>query len=402
MLRSYLTMRCLILAALLIAFTRASALPEAEGNTLCADLNAYFKLTFSITAHGGNGKTIRVRPNQSIQRAIASAPRGSRIIVERGEYKEQLTIKTNDLTLIGERGATLLPPPVPVTNECTNFAGPNDDQTPTQAGICIIGAGLALDGFVSEHVRVKAVQRPVRGVKVTGFTVKEFSGFNILVVGAQDTEICDNKLLDSPKYGFLTAGSVNTKVSGNEIGSTRPENRFIGLCMDNFSRVKVTGNKISNYFIGLCIQTDGAEVEDNRVSNACFGAFLDPGVRDVRLRGNRFTDAFPNGCAGFGAAAISVDGAVGARVENNFIKGWKTEDAQNLTAGIAVVDDPCLFPSLSCEGVGIPAVARDNVVKGNVLRDNNFDIFVNTTGSGNEFKRNRCDTSNKAGVCRSG
>jgi nitrous oxidase accessory protein NosD len=288
-----------------------------------------------------------------------------------------------------------------VNNECTRFAGPNADNTTTQAGICIAGAGLALEEFFTEHVRVTSVQRPVRGVKVSGFTVKDFSGFNILVVGAENTEICDNKLLDGPKYGFLTAGSVNTKVTDNEIGSTRPENRFIGLCMDNFSKVKVTRNRISNYFIGLCIQTDGAQVEDNEVSDACFGSFLDPGVRDVRLRGNRFTDAFPNGCAGFGAAAISVDGAIGARVENNLIERWKTEDAQNLTAGIVVVDDPCLSPSLSCEGLGISAVAKDNVVKGNRLDDNNFDIFVNTTGSGNEFRRNRCETSNKEGVCRS-
>lgn len=312
-----------------------------------------------------------------------------------------MTIKTNDISLIGERGATLIPPKKPMNNECTNFAGPNADKTPSQAGICITGAALDLEDFVIEHKRVKAVQRPVRGVKVSGFTVKDFSGFNILVLGAEDTEIRENKLLDSPKYGFLTAGSVNTRVLGNEIGSTRPENRFIGLCMDNFSKVKVVGNKISNYFIGLCIQTDGAEVEDNRVTDACFGAFLDPGVRDVRLRGNRFTDAFPNGCAGVGAAAISVDGAIGARVENNFIKGWKTEDAQNLTAGIVVVDDPCLSPSLSCQGLGIPAVAQGNIIKGNTLDDNDFDIFVNTTGSGNEFRRNRCETSNKAGVCRS-
>jgi nitrous oxidase accessory protein NosD len=354
-----------------------------------------------IAAHRGNSKTIRVRPDQSIQGAIASAPRGSRIIVAAGEYKEQLTIKTNDITLIGEEGATLIPPDVPVNNECTNFAGLNADNTPSQAGICIAGAGLTLGDFVTEHVQVRSVQKPVRGVKVSGFTVKDFSGFNILVLGAENTEICDNKLLDSPKYGFLTAGSVNTKVTDNEIGSTRPGNRFISFCMDNLSKVKVIKNKISNYFIGLCIQTDGAQVEDNEVSDACFGAFLDPGVKDVRLRGDHFTNAFRNGCAGFGAAAISVDGAIGARVENNFIQGWKTEDVKNLTAGIAVVDDPCLSPSISCEGLGIPAIARDNLVKGNTLRDNDFDIFVYTNGTGNEFRGNRCASSNKDGVCKS-
>jgi len=355
-----------------------------------------------IAVHEGHGKTIRVKQGQSIQMAIKSAPRGSRIIVEAGEYKEQLTIKTNDITLIGESGAALVPPDLPVDNECTSFAGPNDDKTPSQAGICIAGAGLDLENFVSEHTRVKSVQRPVRGVKVSGFTVKGFSGFNILVIGAKDTEICGNKLLDSPKYGFLTAGSTNTKVLENEIGSTRPGFRLIGLCMDNFSKVKVVGNRISDYFIGLCIQTDGAEVEDNQVSDACFGAFLDPGVKHVRLRGNRITNALPNGCARFGAAAISVDGAIGARIENNLVQGWKTEDAQNITAGIVVVDDPCLSPSLSCEGLGIPAVARGNVVKGNTLRDNDLDIFVNATGSDNVFRRNRCATSNMDGICGSG
>lgn len=130
--------------------------------------------------------------------------------------------------------------------------------------------------------------------------------------------------------------------------------------------------------------------------------FPGSGVSDVRLRGNRFTDAIRNGCAvaGIGASAIRVDGAIGARVENNFIKGWKTEDAQTMTTGIAVVDDPCSFPSLSCEGVGIPAVARNNLVKGNTLDDNDLDISVETSGPGNEFRRNRCDTSNKAGVCK--
>jgi hypothetical protein len=73
----------------------------------------------------------------------------------------------------------------------------------SQADICITGAGLDLGDFVTENVRVKSVKRPVRGIQVSGFTVKDFSGFDVLVVCGEDTEICDDKLLDSPKYGFL-------------------------------------------------------------------------------------------------------------------------------------------------------------------------------------------------------
>ena len=83
------------------------------------------------------------------------------------------------------------------------------------------------------------------------------------------------------------------------------------------------------------------------------------------------------------------------------MQGWKTNDPR--TAGIVVADDPCnLEPlSLACLAAGGPAVARDNRVRGNTLRDNTLDVFVNTTGTGNEFRSNDCDKSNVRGICRS-
>lgn len=162
-------------------------------------------------------------------------------------------IKTDGISLVGN-GVTLTPPEPAVENECTNFAGPISppaDTRPSQAGICVAGSGLDLSDFINEHKRVNAVQKPVKGVSISGFTVDGFSGFNILVIGGENVEVCSNKLLDGPKYGFLTAGSKNTKVSNNEITSTIPGFHFIGLCMDNFSKVKVSKNKISTYYIGL-------------------------------------------------------------------------------------------------------------------------------------------------------
>jgi len=148
----------------------------------------------------------------------------------------------------------LTPQDPPVENECTGFAGPvnpPNDTTPSQAGICVAGSGLDLSDFVAEHKRVNSVQTPVEGVTISGFTISGFSGFNILVIGGENVEVCSNKLLDGPKYGFLTAGSKNTKVSNNEVTSTLPGFYFIGICMDNLSKVKVSKNKISTYYIGL-------------------------------------------------------------------------------------------------------------------------------------------------------
>lgn len=148
------------------------------------------------------------------------------------------------------------------------------------------------------------------------------------------------------------------------------------------------------------IQTDGAEIEGNEVNDACFGAFFDPGVKDVRFQNNKMIRSLPQ-CKPFGASGIILDGSIGARVENNYVEGWKTDDPK--TAGIAVTDDPCNSEpaSIACLAVGGPAIARDNRVRGNTLRDNALDIFLNTTGTGNEFRRNDCDTSNTENVCRS-
>jgi nitrous oxidase accessory protein NosD len=199
---------------------------------------------------GVASKTIHVRAGHSIQAAIKSAPPGSRIVVDPGNYAEQLLIGTDGITLVGN-GVNLTLPKFPVKNKCTGFAGPNADKTPSQAGICVAGHGLKLDDFVVEHQRVKEVQTPVKDVTITGFTVSGFSGPNILVLGGENVNVYGNKLLDGPTYGFLTAGSVNTKVSDNEITSKVPGFYFIGICMDNFSKVKVSKNRVSAYYIGL-------------------------------------------------------------------------------------------------------------------------------------------------------
>lgn len=162
-----------------------------------------------------------------------------------------MTINKDGITLVG-KGVTLKPPGSFHKNACTGFAGPLPDGSQTQAGICVAGSDIHADDFVVEHQKVTGVGRPVRDVTVTGFTVEGFVGFNILVLGAENAKVYDNTVRDNPVYGILTAGSKNTEISGNVVTTSLKDTfNFVGICMDNLDKVKVTKNKISDYFIGL-------------------------------------------------------------------------------------------------------------------------------------------------------
>jgi nitrous oxidase accessory protein NosD len=332
----------------------------------------FIGLAGSASAHGGS--TI-VQPGESIQAAIDAARPGARIVVRAGTYAEQLTIQTDDIDLIGS-GAVLVPPTPAVENTCSGLAGDG-----TQAGICVTGADVGLAQFVVEHRKVLSVGRPVKDVSITGFQVRGFSGEDIAVVGAQDARVAGNKLIDGGRYGFLTAGSTNTRVTANTVTSTTTL-RFIGICMDNLAGVRVSNNRISGYNVALCVQTPFAEVRNNDVSASCIGVFVDPFIAGAKIDGNHIGATNPLCATGsaFGAFGIILDGAVNTEVHHNRIEGQTLGAPPNdLAVGIAVVDDPTTTPV---------AVASGNVVTGNKLSNNDHDLFVATVGTGNVIARN--------------
>ncbi|KAF4978213.1 hypothetical protein FZEAL_5374 [Fusarium zealandicum] len=329
-------------------------------------------------------QTWHVKPRQSIQHAIKSASRGDHIVVEAGTYREQLTINKDGIELIGH-GAILTPPKKAVKNQCSGLSGEN-----TEVGICVIGTGVKLSAFQAEHRRVLSVKKPVKDVSVSGFDVRGFSGINIAVVGAKNARVVNNKLTDGAKYGALTLGSYDTFISNNKVTATLLG--FIGICNDNFSGVLITKNHVANHIIGLCIQTPGADIQYNEVTASCFGAFVDPGVKGAKIRHNHFGPSNA-ACEKIGVSGIILDGAIKTLVRDNVIEGQKNGGTG---AGIVVVDDECNKTgpelSLSCIILGRKAVSKDNLIIGNTLRDNDFDLFINTAGSGNVAKCNTCST----------
>lgn len=339
-----------------------------------------------------SSRKIYVKSGQKIQKAIRSAPPGSEIVVAAGTYAEQLLIAKDGIRLRGEEGAILQAPAIPTQNTCSGNFGPG-----TQAGICIAGAGIELAGFVAEHQKVLSVRRPVKGVSVSGFQVQGFAG-NILVLGAEHTRIEHNTLLDGAIYGALASGSHDTVIDGNTITSSNPAAPgLIAMCMDNFSGAYGSNNGITFYVIGICIQTDGAELHDNDVSYGCRLAFADPYVKGIKIYNNHLHNSF-NACDALGSYGVTLAGPNGALVKGNLIEEIHNEGP---SAGIYVADDPCTEGSLACsENPGVLVVAKNNKVVGNKLSNNDLDIWNNSTGSGNVFRRNRCSSSLPENICR--
>jgi Periplasmic copper-binding protein (NosD) len=294
-------------------------------------------------------------------------------VVGPGNYAEQLTVNKDGISLVGQ-GAVLLPPTTPLTNECSGLAGPG-----TQTGICVVGTGVTLAPFVVEHRKVVSVDQPVTHVSVSGFQVRGFSGANIALVGAQDSQVTGNWLYDGGQYGALSDGSMDTIIADNAVIATG-EILFIGICTDNVAGSEVSNNHVSGYYVGLCIQTPGADIHNNDVSNCCVGAAVDPNVKGATLQHNRFGPTNPACTLAGGAVGIYLSGSIDADVRYNLIEGQQLE---GMAAGLGVVDD---------YSTGSAIVASGNVVVFNTLKDNDLDIYLNTTGTGNVVANNDCTT----------
>jgi hypothetical protein len=133
------------------------------------------------------------------------------------------------------------------------------------------------------------VEQTVKHVSISGFQVRGFSGPNIALLGAQGSQVIGSWLYDGVQYGALTAGSTNTIVADNAVISTTGI-LFIGICTDNFAGSQVYNNHVSGYDVGLCIQTSGAEVRNNDVTNCCGDAYTSIRERKfaVKLRSAQF------------------------------------------------------------------------------------------------------------------
>jgi parallel beta-helix repeat protein len=324
-----------------------------------------------------SAKETRVRPGQSIQAAIDAAKSGDRILVEAGTYGEYLTISKDGIHLVG-RNAVIVQPVnyPPIGNGCRGLSGPSTD-----AAICIIGDNVQLKEYADDqfHREFISVDRYVDGVTVEGFQINHFFGLGVAVVGAKNTEIRGNIAYDNPYYGILSLGSKGSLITRNTIYASDIYLTAIGV--DDKSDVHITQNNISDYNVGIDVQTKGADVGHNKVTNCCYGIHVNPSVDRAKILHNHIgsSNALCNPIFNGNATGILIDGATNTDVKHNQVTG--TDDGgypDSIAAGIAIIDSPS-------------QVAKGNEVTHNTLSNNEQDLLVVSAGK-NEVAHNTCTT----------
>jgi hypothetical protein len=310
--------------------------------------------------------TVTVQAPQKIQPAIDAAAPGDIIKVKAGTYNEQLVFNgKNGITLIGTN-AILNPPAIISVNDCSYI-------TPAilPVGICINGKTTGSPA-AGEHIVVAQSGPQIKNTVVSGFKVSGFPGANIAVIGAIDTTVSGNTLLDGGVFGLISITSTNTMATGNIITSSAIGTT--GMSMADTAASTFLKNNVTGYATGVRIEVSSGIVKDNYINNCCMGITVNPKVAGAVLSTNHIKDVNPV-CS----LPTNTDPAGGILVNGGIKSNIKGNVASNLhragnAAGITLTDSTTP-----------PSVASDNRFLLNFLLFDDVTIKKATTGTGNTF-----------------
>jgi parallel beta-helix repeat protein len=324
-----------------------------------------------------------VGPGDSIQAVVDAAKPGQTVDVLAGTYHEAVCLTADGVSLRGH-AAVIVPPVQAPHTPCES------DPSGQTVGIAIVGnldlaAGEVLD--------------PISDVTVSGFRVEGFASFGIGMIGGRNVDIVGNTAIDNNEYGiarFVSTGGVlrGNRVTGSEeaglylgdspeanasiIDNTAWNNGFFGIFVRDSTHGRVTGNTSYGNCVGIMVFSEhswapagdwvvtGNSVRDN--TKACPASEEGPPLSGI---------------------GVALAGAQGVTVRGNVVTGNRAGGPSIVSGGV-VVFSTAGFGGLDPSG---------NLVQGNVLRDNDPDLFNDGTGTDNRFIGNACQTSAPTGLC---
>jgi parallel beta-helix repeat protein len=331
-----------------------------------------------------------VRPGESIQAALDAAPPGGTVVVQPGEYRENLEIVKDGVTLLG-RGAVLRPPDTPEHRRCSAAIGLPGNMF----GVCVAGDL----GPSSVPGGEPIVNEAVHNVTVRGLTVAGFPLTGIVVFGGQDTRIAGNELHGGTAYALLVSVSSGTAVTGNRVIGGDSAGIYIGTAPA--ADALVAGNTVTDAgLMGIYLRnTSHGTVTANNVQGACVGIGLvataprQDAVSDWRVTANHLQRNNRTCRAG---ATLTGTGVLLAGVSRITVSG-------------NVIHHNEVAPGTAPWGGGIvlaggrfggPTDSIGVTITGNLLYENlPYDITVLDPGVDNRIERNVCQTSLPAALC---
>ncbi|MFF4169630.1 nitrous oxide reductase family maturation protein NosD [Streptomyces sp. NPDC001744] len=320
----------------------------------------------------------RVKPGESIQKALDAARPGDTVVLSPGTYRESVTVTTPGLTL---RGSGVFPTVlVPGGTKGGACAGAGH-------GICVTGT----EGRPVERVTVRSLT--LRGFAKNGLWASRTDRLRVQGVTAEK----------NGNWGIAQERSVRSVLSGN----TARDNGDAGLFVSNTTDTEqgavdtggtvISGNRMSGNRIGLTVRRlRNLTVDRNEATGNCAGLFVvgdesTPRAGAMSLRRNHLHDNNKYCPKTPRLPFLQGSGLVLTGAEETLVTGNRVEDNRGtspLSGGIV------LFKSF------VGALNERNEIRDNVvLRNGAADLAVRDTGGGNTFRGNTCGVSEPAGMC---
>jgi hypothetical protein len=315
--------------------------------------------------------TFVVHPGESIQAALDAANPGDTVQVQRGTYVEAITIRKDNIHVVGDK-ALLVPPS-------------EADDT-----------GVFVGDVTFDNEGNPTINHIVTGVTVDGIKTKGFAFTGYFIFGAKGTKVSNTGSEKNGGYGFFANTSSQTTFTsdlaqGNgEAGFYIGDSPNAGAVLTNVTAIGNGDGIFVRNARGVTIS--GADAERN-----CIGLLVLAGAPGPAGRVTVTNSIFDRN---YKACPASDDNpptsGIGIAVAGgDHVSVSSSEINQNLATGQTIVSGGVVVASFG-------PTPHDNTISGNTILGNAPDIFWDGSGARNTFTNNNCETSQPPGLCSGG